>query len=346
MADARIRGARRRFVHAGASALLAVCGGLYGSLYGGLPAAHAQGSNDPQNYPGHPIRILVPYAAGGGVDLVARVVSKGLTEVLGQGVVVENKPGGATNIAAEQVARSAPDGYTLFAASRANAINPSLYKKLPFDIEKDFVPITVAAEIPNILVVSPDVPVKSVADLIALAKAEPGKLTFASAGLAGSTHLAGELFKTMTGTNILHVPYRGGGPASVDLMSGRVTMYFATMPSVLGYIRAGKLRALAVTSLKRSQIAPEYPTLDEEGLKGYRETSWIGLMAPAGTPPAVIEKLNKAVVQVLQKPEYRKLLLDQGAEIVANSQQEFAAFLKQDIANTKKIIDTAHITLE
>jgi tripartite-type tricarboxylate transporter receptor subunit TctC len=342
MAVARTRGARRRFIRTSATAMLA----LWGSLGAGLPAAHAQGSNDARNYPDHPIRILVPYAAGGGVDLVARVVSKGLTEVLGQGVVVENKPGGATNIAAEQVARSAPDGYTLFAASRANAINPSLYKKLPFDIEKDFVPITVAAEIPNILVVSPDVPAKSVAELIALAKKEPGKLTFASAGLAGSTHLAGELFKTMTGTNILHVPYRGGGPASVDLMSGRVTMYFATMPSVLGYIRAGKLRALAVTSLKRSQIAPEYPTLDEEGLKGYRETSWIGLMAPAGTPPAIIDKLNKAVVQVLQKPEYRKLLLDQGAEIVANSQQEFATFLKQDIANTKKIIDTAHITLE
>jgi tripartite-type tricarboxylate transporter receptor subunit TctC len=319
---------------------------LCAAMLAALPAARAQDADAAKNYPDHPIRILVPYAAGGGVDLVARVVAKGLTEALGQGVVVENKPGGATNIAAEMVVRAAPDGYTLFAASRANAINPSLYKKLAFDIQKDFVPITVAAEIPNILVVNPEVPAKSVAELIALAKKEPGKLTFASAGLAGSTHLAGELFKTMTGTNILHVPYRGGGPASVDLMSGRVTMYFATMPSVLGYIRAGKLRALAVTSLKRSQAAPEYPTLDEEGLKGYRETSWIGLMAPAGTPPAVTEKLNKAIVQVLHKPEYRKLLLDQGAEIVANSQQEFAAFLAQDIANSKRIIETAHITLE
>jgi tripartite-type tricarboxylate transporter receptor subunit TctC len=332
MLESLFRGARRR-------ALLLAAGAILAPVIG-------QAQGNPQNYPDHTIKILVPYAAGGGVDTVARIVAKGLTEVLKQGVVVENKPGGATNIAAEQVAHSTPDGYTLFAASRANAINPSLFKKLPFDIEKDFVPITVAAEIPNILVINPNVPAHSVQELVALAKQEPGKLTFASAGLGGSTHLAGELFKSMTGTDILHVPYKGGSPAAVDLLSGRVTMYFATMPSVMGYIRAGKLRALAVTSLKRSEIAPEYPTLDEEGLKGFRETSWIGLMAPAGTPQSVVDKLNAAVVQVLHMPEYQKLLKDQGADIVANSQQQFAEFLHQDIANTRKIVETAHITLE
>jgi tripartite-type tricarboxylate transporter receptor subunit TctC len=297
-------------------------------------------------WPSHPIRILVPYAASGGVDFVVRVAAKGLTQALGVGVVVENKPGGATNIAADVVARSAPDGYTLFASSRANAVNATLYKKLNFDIQTSFAPITVLSGTPNILVVYPGVPAKTVAELIALAKSQPGKLTFASAGLAGSTHLAGELFKSMAGVDIVHVPYRGGGPAALDLIAGRVTMYFATMPSVMAYIHSGQLRALAVTSLKRSSAAPQYPTLDELGLKGYRETAWTGLMAPAGTPPAVIQRLNTELVKVLNQPETKKLLRDQGTEVVGNSPAEFAAFLKQDIDRTAKLIETAHITVE
>jgi tripartite-type tricarboxylate transporter receptor subunit TctC len=297
-------------------------------------------------WPSHPIRIMVPYAASGGVDLIARVTAKGLTQALGVGVVVENKPGGATNIAADLVSRAAPDGYTLFTPSRANAVNATLYKKLNFDIQKSFAPISILSDTPNILVINPSVPAKTVAELIALAKAQPGKLTFASAGLAGSTHLAGELFKSMTGVNIVHVPYRGGGPAALDLIAGRVTMYFATMPSVMAYIKSGQLRALAVTSLKRSSAAPQYPTLDELGLKGYRETAWTGLMAPAGTPPAVIERLHTEIVKVLNQPEVKNLLRTEGTEVVADTPAEFAAFLKQDIDRTAKLIATAHITVE
>jgi tripartite-type tricarboxylate transporter receptor subunit TctC len=280
------------------------------------------------------------------VDFVARIVAQKLTSALGQSVIVENKPGGATNIAAEYVARADADGYTLFAASRANAVNATLYKSLHFDIQKDFVPITIMAQIPNILVLNPSVPAKTVPELIAMAKSEPGKLTFASAGLAGSTHLAGELFNSMAGTNIVHVPYRGGGPAVVDLMSGQVSMYFATMPSVINYVRAGKLRALAVTSAQRSAAEPQYPTLDELGLRGYSEVSWIGLMAPKGTPSEVVAKLNAAIVDILHDPKVKTLLLSQGAETVADSPSEFASFLSRDIANTAKLIETAHITVE
>lgn len=298
-----------------------------------------------QTYPNRVIKILVPYAAGGNVDFVARVVAQHLTEVLGQSVIIENKPGGSTNLAADQVARSAPDGYTLFAASRANAINATLIKKLAFDIQKDFVPITVMSDTPNILVVNPDVPAKTVAELVVLAKSQPGKLTFASAGAAGSTHLAGELFQSMAGLDIVHVPYRGGGPASIDLMSGQVTMYFATMPSVMSYVRAGKLRALAVTSAKRSNAEPSYPTMAESGFPGYNETSWVGLMAPAGTPAAIITRLNTEVVRILNRPDVKDKLRAQGTEIVGNSQAEFAAFLKQDIASTANLISKAKLTV-
>ncbi|MBV7482198.1 tripartite tricarboxylate transporter substrate binding protein [Bordetella sp. BOR01] len=316
-----------------AAALLLLCAA-------GLPQARAE------TFPSRPIRILVPYAPGGGVDFVARTVAQHLTGALGQSVIVENKPGGATNIATEAVARADADGYTLLAASRANAVNATLYKSLHFDIQKDFVPITVMAQIPNLLVVTPSLPAKTVPELIALAKSEPGKLTFASAGLAGSTHLAGELFNSMAGTNILHVPYRGGAPAVVDLMSGQVNMYFATMPSVINFVNSGKVRALAVTSAQRSVAAPQYPTLDELGLKGYSEVSWIGLMAPKGTPPEVVKKLNTTIVKILHDPKVKAQLLAQGAETVANSPEEFATFLNQDIANTAKLIEAAHIALQ
>jgi len=298
-----------------------------------------------QTYPNRVIKILVPYAAGGNVDFVARVVAQNLTEVLGQSVIIENKPGGSTNLAADQVARSAPDGYTLFAASRANAINATLIKKMAFDIQKDFVPITVMSDTPNILVLNPDVPAKTVAELVVLAKSQPGKLTFASAGAAGSTHLAGELFQSMAGLDIVHVPYRGGGPAAIDLMSGQVTMYFATMPSVMSYVRAGKLRALAVTSAKRSNVEPSYPTMAESGFPGYNETSWVGLMAPAGTPAAIITRLNTEVVRILNRPDVKDKLRAQGTEIVGNSAAEFAAFLKQDIASTASLITKAKLTV-
>jgi tripartite-type tricarboxylate transporter receptor subunit TctC len=299
-----------------------------------------------QAYPTRAVKVLVPYAPGGGVDFVSRIVAQQLSEALGQPFVIENKPGGGTNIAAEQVARSAPDGYTLFAASRANAVNATLYKKLSFDIEKDFAPISILSDTPNILVVTPSLPAKNLQELIALAKAQPGKLSFASAGTAGSTHLAGELFKSMAGVNIVHVPYRGGAPAAVDLISGQVQMYFGTMPSVMNFVRAGKLRAIGVTSLKRAEAEPSYPTLSELGLTGYRETSWVGFMAPAGTPPAIINRLNAEIVRILNKPEIKNKLRGEGGEIVGNTPAEFAAFLRKDIATTAVLIKDANITVD
>ncbi len=299
-----------------------------------------------QAYPTHAVKVLVPYAPGGGVDFVSRIVAQQLSEALGQPFVIENKPGGGTNIAAEQVARSAPDGYTLFAASRANAVNATLYKKLSFDIEKDFAPISILSDTPNILVVTPSLPARNLQELIALAKAQPGKLSFASAGTAGSTHLAGELFKSMAGVNIVHVPYRGGAPAAVDLISGQVQMYFGTMPSVMNFVRAGKLRAIGVTSLKRAEAEPSYPTLSELGLTGYRETSWVGFMAPAGTPPTIINRLNAEIVRILNKPEIKNKLRGEGGEIVGNTPAEFAAFLRKDIATTAGLIKDANITVD
>ena len=299
-----------------------------------------------QTYPTRPIRILVPYSAGGGVDFVIRILAQELSGELGQSVLVENKPGGSTNIAADTVARSAPDGYTLFAASRANAVNATLFKNLSFDILKDFTTISLLAEIPNILVISPKMPVTNVAELIALAKKDPGKLTYASAGTAGSTHLAGELFSHMAGVELVHVPYRGGSPAAVDLIAGQVDMYFATMPSVMNYVRAGKLRALAVTSLNRSKAEPGYLSLNELGLQGFRETSWIGLLAPAGTPEPIIQRLSQVSVSILQRPEVRAKLLAQGAEAIGSTQQEFAAFLREDITDTAKLLKNAKIQME
>jgi tripartite-type tricarboxylate transporter receptor subunit TctC len=299
-----------------------------------------------QTYPARPIKILVPYAAGGSVDFVARVVAQGLSQTLGQAVIVENRPGGATNIAADAVAKAEPDGYTLFAASRANAVNTALGKGASANIQKDFEQIGLLAEIPNLLVVSPALGVKNVDELVALAKAQPGRLTFASAGSAGSTHLAGELFANRMGINIVHVPYRGGSPAAVDLMSGQVSMYFATMPSVMSYVRAGKLQGLAVTSLNRSKTEPQYPSLDELGLKGFRETSWVGLVAPAGTPVAIISTLSAAVIKVLAQTETRAQLNSQGAEVLGGSPQDFVNFLASDIANTADIIKKAKIVVE
>jgi len=295
-----------------------------------------------QSYPSKPLKILVPYAAGGSVDFVVRVIAQGLSKSLGQPVVIENRPGGSTNIAAEAVARSPSDGYTLFAASRANAINAALNKN-GTDIQTDFTPVVLLAEIPNLLVVSPALHIQSVDDLINMAKAKPGKLTFASAGTAGSTHFAGELFATKTGIQIVHVPYRGGSPAAVDVMSGQVTMYFATMPSVMSYVRAGKLQGLAVTSLNRSTTEPQYPTLHELGLTGFHETSWVGLVAPRDTPIDIVQLLNNATNNLLKTPEIMHQLHSQGAQVLGGSSVDFAKFLESDISNSIDIINKSHI---
>ena len=253
-------------------------------------------------YPERPVTLVVGYAAGGATDIVARLVAKALTDQLGQTIVVENKTGANSNIGAEIVSRAAPDGYTLYVGSIANTINRTLYSKLNYDFIKDFKPIGLLATIPNILVVNPKLPVKTVPEYLAYAKANPGKLTCASSGSGSSIHLSCELFKMQTGTDILHVPYRGSGPAVADLLGGQVDSMFDNLPSSLPHVQAGKLRAIGVTSPRRLPAVPEVPTLAESGLPGFDVESWFGLMAPAGTPQPVIERLNQALNKALADP--------------------------------------------
>ena len=253
-------------------------------------------------YPERPVTLVVGYAAGGATDIVARLVAKALTEELGQTIVVENKTGANSNIGAEIVSRAAPDGYTLYVGSIANTINRTLYSKLNYDFIKDFKPIGLLATIPNILVVNPKLPVKTVPEYLAYAKAPPGKLTCASSGSGSSIHLSCELFKMQTGTDILHVPYRGSGPAVADLLGGQVDSMFDNLPSSLPHVQAGKLRAIGVTSPQRLPAVPDVPTLAESGLPGFDVESWFGLMAPAGTPQPVIDRLNQAMNKALANP--------------------------------------------
>ncbi len=254
-------------------------------------------------YPSKPIRIVVPFPAGGTTDILARAVAQRLTETLGQSVVVDNRPGAGGNIGAELVAKAAPDGYTLLMGTvGTHAINASLYAKMPYDHVRDFAPIILVAGVPNVLVVNPALPVNSVQELIAYGKANPGKLNFASSGNGTSIHLSGELFKTMTGVQMAHVPYKGSSPALVDLMGGQVQLMFDNLPSALPQIKAGKLKALAVTSAQRSTALPDVPTVIESGLPGFEASSWFGLLAPAGTPKDIIAKLNGEVAKWLASP--------------------------------------------
>jgi len=256
-----------------------------------------------QNYPTKPIRLVVPFPAGGTTDILARAAAQKLSEALGQQVVVDNRPGAGGNIGADIVAKSAPDGYTLLMGTvGTHAINPSLYTKMPYDHFKDFVPVVLVAGVPNVLVVTPSLPVNSVQDLIKLAKEKPGQINFASSGSGTSIHLSGELFKTMTGVEMTHVPYKGSSPALTDLMGGQVQLMFDNLPSALPQIKGGKLRAIAVTSTKRAPALPDIPTMAESGLPGFEASSWFGVLAPAGTPPAVVTRINTEINKWLQSP--------------------------------------------
>ena len=299
-----------------------------------------------QAYPARPIRFVAPYVPGGGVDFVGRVVAQKLSDAWGSPVIVENRPGAGTNIGSELVARSAPDGYTLLIGGVPNSANASLFAKLPYDVLKDFVAVCLMTTAPNILVVHPSVPARSVRELIALAKARPGELTFASAGIGSSNHFSGELFKLMARVDIVHVPYKGGGAAVTDLLGGQVTMYFGTTPSSLPHVRTGKLRALGITSARRSPSAPEVPTIAEAGLPGFENSAWHGLLAPTGTPDAIVTKLNAEVVRLLRLPDTAAQLAVQGVDVIASSPAEFAAFIKQDIAKYAKLVRSAGIHVE
>jgi tripartite-type tricarboxylate transporter receptor subunit TctC len=299
--------------------------------------AHAQA------YPARPIRIIVPYPPGGPADLLPRLIGAKITDAWGQPVVVDNHPGGAGNIGMEMGARAAPDGYTLLVAPNGNlVVNPHMYK-LPYDVFRDLAPVTMMAQVQNLLVVGSEVPVKTVAELIALAKANPGKLSYASPGSGSQPHMAGELLKAMAGIDLLHVPYNGTAPAMRDLLGGQVTMMFAQSSSALPQVKAGKLRALGIASLKRSAAAPEIPTIAEQNLPGFEAVSWYALMAPAGTPPEIIAKLQHEILGILQLPEIRDKLAALGAEAVGDSPAELAAIIRTESARYGVLVQKAGI---
>ncbi len=298
-------------------------------------------------YPEKPVRLVVPSVPGGGTDATMRILAPKLSEILGQQVIIDNRGGAAGNIGAEAVARAAPDGYTLLAVIASHTINPHLMSKVPFDIDRDFAPISLAVTLPNVLVSNPSLPVRSVKELIAFAKARPGQLQFASAGFGSNPHLMMELFTSMTGIKMVHVPYKGAGPAFTDVIAGHVHMMAGNILSALPHIRSGRIRAYGVTSAVRSSGAPEIPTLAEAGVPGYEAVQWFGLLAPAGTPREVVTRLHGAVAQTLNDPVLHKRFVSDGADPrPSKSPEEFAAFMRAEYKKWGQVVKTAGIKPE
>jgi tripartite-type tricarboxylate transporter receptor subunit TctC len=299
------------------------------------------------SYPNRPIRIIVPFPVGGIADTFSRTIGIKLTEAWGQPVVVENKTGAGGNIGAELVAKSAPDGYTLVMGNiGSHAVNVSLFKNIPFDPIKDFVPIAHVLDAEGLLVVNPSVNANSVREILELARAQPGKLSYASGGLGTTSHLAGELFKSTAKVEIVHVPYKGNAPAITDLLGGQTQMLFATMPTVLPHVKAGKLRAIASIGPARTVALPDVPTVAESGLPGFEVSNWIGLFAPAGTPPEIVSKLNAEVQKIMRSPDVQKRLEAEGARFIVTTPGQFAAFQKDELVKWAKIIKDANIKAE
>ncbi|CAM3031185.1 MULTISPECIES: tripartite tricarboxylate transporter substrate binding protein BugE [Cupriavidus] len=322
-------------LNAGAAACIAALGLAHAGL------AHAQ------SYPAKPIRLIVPFAAGGTTDIVARAVSDGLGRELGQPVVVENRGGGGGAIGADALAKSAPDGYTLGIATVSTmATNPATNPKNPYDPLKDFAPITNLVNVPNVLTVNPKVPAKTLKEFVAMLKANPGKYSYASAGKGSISHLDGELFKDITQTDMVHIPYRGSGPALNDTLAGQVNAQFDNLPSSMPHIQAGKLRALAVAAPKRVEGLPDVPTFAEAGMKDMNNMAWYGLVAPAGTPAAIITRVHDAAVKALQDPNVKRRLADSGAYTDGNTPAQYAAQIKRELDLRKKIARDQNITLE
>ena len=298
-----------------------------------------------QDYPSHAIRMIVPYPPAGGTDIVARIVNEPLTALLGQPIVVDNKGGAAGNLGTDLAAKSPPDGYTVLFTLSSHTINPKLYGKLPFDVEKDFAAVSLAAYIPQIVVVNPSVPINSIPELVAYAKANPGKLNYASVGIGSPGHIAGELLKLKTGISMVHVPYKGGGPAVTDTLGGQVQVLIVSIPAAFQFVKAGRLRAIAVASDKRSVAAPDIPTIAEQGVDCV-VNSWYGALVPAKTPPAVVAKLNAAMVKALASPETKDKLFAQGAEAASSTPAEFEALIKEELKKWEYVIREAKITPE
>jgi tripartite-type tricarboxylate transporter receptor subunit TctC len=283
------------------------------------------------NYPNRAMRWMVGYTPSGTADMMARAVGAKFNETWGQPVIVENRPGGATNIATEMVAKSAPDGYTLLLGTVANVINPSLYPKMAFDFHKDFVHVTNMASTPGMVVVHPSVPVKNIKELVVLAKARPGQMRHGSTGIGSPHHLAGELFKSMADVKMIHVPYKGATPAITDVVAGHIEIYFGAMVSTVPHVKNGRLRALAMTSAKRSPAAPDIPTLQEQGFKNFETGSWFGLHVPAGTPRDVVAKLHAETLRAINLPDIRNRMQPEGAEFIGDTPEQFAAYVRGEI---------------
>ncbi len=332
----------RRFEMTIGNASVMIAQMLAGSaaLLSGAPAAMAQ------TYPEKPIRLVVPFAAGGTSDILARLVAPSLKNTLGQSVVVDNRPGAGSNVGLEIVAKSPADGYTLVLATPALASNPTLYRKVNYDPVESFTPISLLVEIPVALVVHPSLPTRSVKQLIALAKAQPGKLNFGSSGNGGIGHLVGELFRSATRTDMVHVPFKGNGPALVALMSGALELTFSDIAGASPYIKSGKMRPLAIASSRRSTIFPQIPTMSEAGVPRFEASSWFAVFAPSNTPRAVVERLNVAFVNAVRAPETKERLTGLGFEVVANKPEELAAFLTSEIAKWSKVVKESGARVE
>lgn len=302
-------------------------------LGGSLNRAHGA-----EDYPSRVVRLIIPHAPGGPTDITARIMAQRLSESLGQQFIVDNRPGAAGIIGTELAAKASPDGYTLVSISIPHTVNPALYKNIPYDTLNDFSPVAQFTSYPNILVVHPSVPAKSVKELIALAKAAPGQLNYGSGGIGTSPHLSAELFRFLAGVNIVHVPYKGGAASIIGVRTGEITILFSPTPSVMPHIKAGKIRALAVTSAKRWPLTPEFPTVAESGLPGYEVSSFVGMLAPARTPTSIVGKVNSAVVRVLQLPQTKEQIAAVGAVPIATTPEQFGAFLKAEVVKWNEVI--------
>jgi len=335
--------------------LRGVGGGVHGTSAGRMMLRLAQGlialtlaaSAAAQTFPSKPVKIVVPFPPGGFNDVLGRTLAQEFQKAWNQPVVVDNRPGGNTIIGSDLVAKAAPDGYTLLVVALPFSVLPSLFAgKLPFDVQRDFAPVSLAAGSPNMLVVNPSLPVNNVKELIALAKSQPGKLTYASAGNGTSNHVSAEYFKMLAGIDLLHIPYKGSAPAVTDLIGGQVNMLFDNVPNIIQHVKAGKLKALAVTSSKRSFQAPEVPTMQEAGVAEYEVNVWFGLLATGGTPPDVVAKLSAETVRVLNLPEVRERFRTLGVEVIGSSPEQFAQHLKSEIVKWGKVVREAKIRVD
>jgi tripartite-type tricarboxylate transporter receptor subunit TctC len=311
-----------------------------------LVAAATAGMASAQSYPARTVRVIVPFAPGGATDVVFRILAPRMFEGSGQTVVIDNRPGGAATIGMDLVAKSKPDGYTLGVANVSFGVNPFLMSKMPFDTEKDLLPVSLVVQVPLVLVVHPSVPVRTVKALIGFAKARPGSLTYGSAGNASASHLSMELFNHLTGNKMVHVPFKGGGPARVSLISGETAIQFATIPAMMPHFREGRLVPLGVSTLKRDPILPELPTLAESGVADFEVAEWQGVVAPAGTPSAIVGRLHQEIVKVLEHHEVKERLAANGARSVGSTPAEFEAFIRREMATWSKVIRSAGIRIE